>query len=261
MQPGIGSVRGGFKLLEHLFPSTPLESLTSDSLETLAAQYKAHDRWGSLLMVVVFLVVAAIYYGLIVALSRAVHGRLPGDVRHIMGAGPSADWLCALFLSLASSTFFVFLVMRLFHGRQEHAIYMAYQAKKSGMKIDFHRLYRWILLIVFPPLVLWVVCYLTAYTAFTDSALIESPLWSFGMPRRTLPYTDIRGIYLVRKYHARFQDVEMPSFLIAFKAGDRWQSSPATPVDIEAQLPMIKFVARRSGVRLQEIEFADQVPR
>lgn len=262
MAVNAGQIHGGFRLFEKLFPATPLESLTSEPLDVLRARYRGRDRVGNVVMVVAFLGLTAAYYGLILALVAAVvRPNLPPGTRHVLGNSTIEYVACAGFLSLFSSTALVLFVLRLVLGREEYRLYMAYGARRLPRPVDVGKLFGWMAAVVFVPLAVWVACYLTTYTAFTDRALVESPFGSFGRPRRTLRYADIRGVYLVHRYHARFKDVASPSFVIVFKDGSRWKTDPATPRVFEEQLPVIEDVVRLSGAPAFEVNFPEDVPR
>ncbi len=87
------------------------------------------------------------------------------------------------------------------------------------------KVFLWALVLIAPPVAAVAALYVTSYTAFTDHTLIECPLGSPGT-LKIRDYEDIYGMYTVRGYHARFNDHVTPYFVIAFKDGSRWQTSP-----------------------------------
>jgi hypothetical protein len=73
------------------------------------------------------------------------------------------------------------------------------------------------------------------------------------------PYTSVRGLYEVHRFHQRFRDVDLEHLnqVIVFTDGTRWETNHYT---VEKQREMMDFVAQRSGKPYQEVEFAEDIP-
>ncbi len=198
-----GQVRAGFHLLGKLFPATPLESLTSEPYPELVEKYKKLDASGNVLGFVAFVVSTIAIASLLAGLAHMAQRGLPADTRQVLGSGWVEFILWAMFPSIFGTIYLSLKLLRLMLGRQEFAIYVAYGARRMPGNIDTNKAFFWLSVIFIPPIVVLAALYVTSYSAFTDRALIDRPFGSPGTVSARA-YADIRGIYLVRGYHAQF---------------------------------------------------------
>jgi hypothetical protein len=256
-----GQVRAGFHLLGKLFPATPLESLTSEPYLELVEKYKKLDARGNLLGFVAFAVSTIAIASLLAGLAHMAQRGLPADTRQVLGSGWVEFILWAMFPSIFGTIYLSLKFLRLMLGRQEFAIYVAYGARRMPGNIDTNKAFFWLSVIFIPPIVVLAALYVTSYTAFTDHALIDRPFGSPGTVS-TRAYADIRGIYLVRGYHARFQDNEAPFFVIVFNDGSRWETRPGHQGDqLKSEVDLMTFVSEKSGVPISRVSFGEEIPR
>jgi hypothetical protein len=115
-------------------------------------------------------------------------------------------------------------------------------------------------LIIFPVLSLLAVLRIDNYTAFTNQAIIDNPFWSLGVQVEH-PYAAVSGVYEIRGYHARFDDVVSPYQVIVFADGTRWESPRKTGgPKLEEQRQIVRFVAHQCSQKVQSIAFAEHIP-
>ena len=100
---------------------------------------------------------------------------------------------------------------------------MAYGARRAQRQIHAGKVFLWFFLVLFPALGVLCVLRATMFTAFTEKAVFDSSFGSLGVPTEHL-YTDVRDIYFARKYHARFEDRDLPRHVIVFKDGSQWRT-------------------------------------
>jgi hypothetical protein len=255
-----GSIHAGYRLLERLFPSPPLESVTTESLETLSERYKKLDRRGNWIGFLVFLAAAGVYYVLIAAWAGFVHQRVAG-ARHLLHPFEVEYVVYAVFLSLVSSIYLVIVVLRLLLGPKEYAIYMAYCGQRMPWHFHLGKAFLCFFLVLFPIVAAVTVLRVSMYTAFTDQEMHVSSFGSFGVPR-THQYADVRGIYFIKMHHARFSDIPNPHFAIAFKDGYVWESdSKSGGAKLEKEKEVVEFVMRQTGQRMVAVNFPDEIPK
>ncbi|MGO8688897.1 MAG: hypothetical protein ACLQLG_04630 [Thermoguttaceae bacterium] len=255
-----GAILASFRLLGWLFPAPPLEELTSESFESLRQKYKSRDRWGNFLGLLAFIAVAAIYYLFISWLAQAATRRF-ADAKFLHHPMELEYILMGLFLSLASTGFFGCLALRAFLGREEYAIYMAYGARRAQRQIHAGKVFLWFFLVLFPALGVLCVLRATMFTAFTEKAVFDSSFGSLGVPTEHL-YTDVRDIYFARKYHARFEDRDLPRHVIVFKDGSQWRTDGESGgAKLQKEVATVRYVSRQSGRPVIPVQFIEDIPR
>lgn len=256
-----GSIQAGFRFLAWLFPAERLEKVTALSLEELQKKYKSRDRWGNFIGFLVFAGLAVGYYFLLYYVANWYYRNLS---RAAFLLRPSAvEWgVFAGFLSLTSSTFIGLLIFRRVVGPDEYTIYLAYANHKAHppAPYDITKVFRLFFWFGFLPLFLLVVLRIDNYTAFFDKSIVDNPFWSLGREVER-PYTDVRAVYEVRGYHARFEDKVAPYQLIVFTDGQRWETSHGSGgLKLEHQREIARYVAERSGQKIRVVNFAEDIP-
>lgn len=250
------AILAGFRFFAWLFPATPLERLTSLSIDGLKVKYKKRDRVCGLLFLVGFVGLTVACYFVLDWLAEW-HYRDISNARFVFRA-ISAEWGCwAGFLTLTSLGFMSLKILRWILDPKEYELYMAYSIYKSKLPpINPTKFFQWTFWIGFLPLVVLVVLRIDSYTAITANAIIENPFLSLGT-EIVHPYASVRGVYEVRRFHERFKDVDQPYQLIVFADGTRWETNRYT---LQQQREIMSFVAQRSGKPYQEVEFAEDIP-
>jgi hypothetical protein len=258
MTVGPGNIHAGYRLLERLCPSAPLDSVTNESLAELSTRYKTRDRWGNWLGFLVFLILAVVYYFAIAAWAEFAC-RNVAEANHLLRPFAVEYGVYAVFLSLTSSTYFMLVALRLLLGPTEFRIYMAYCGQRMPWHFDLSKAFLWFFLILFSLVAVVSLMRTGMYTAFTDNALEVSSFGSFGVPTAHR-YADVRGIYFIKMHHARFKDIPDPHFVIAFKDGYSWETdSKSGGVKLEKEKEAVQFVMQRTGQRLVVLTFAEEM--
>jgi hypothetical protein len=256
-----GSIRAGFRLLAWLFPAPRLDKLTELSAEELHDQYKSRDRRVNLAVCLAYLGLAVGLFFLL-DLAAAWRYRDLAEAEFLVRPVRVEFGVYAAFLSLTSSTFLLLGLLRWLLGRQEYTVYAAYLSQRAypSAPWDVTQAFRWMFWLGFPPLVMVTLLRIDNYTAVTDKGVIDNPFWSVGTQVER-PYTEVRGVYEIRGYHARFEDVVAPYHLIVFADGTRWQSphgSGGPKMDHQRRLMIL--VAARSGREMRTVSFIEDVP-
>jgi hypothetical protein len=255
-----GSIVGGFRLLARLFPAVPLERVTALSLEDLQAKYRNRDRWGNFFGFLASIALGIAYFFLLDCTASWYYHDLT-SARFLIRPLRVEFGVCAVFLSLASSTF-VLVIFRWILGPEEYAIYMAYASHKAypPAPFDFTKAFRLMFCLGFPPLIVLGILRIDNYTAFTDQAIVDNPFLSLGT-QTEYPYAAVRGVYEARGYHARFEDKVAPNQFIVFTNGARWEAPRGSGGEkLEYQRRIIRFVADRSGRRIRQVKFVEDIP-
>ncbi len=261
MSVGPGSIVAGFRFLAWLFPATPLDKVTTLSLDQLQEKYKRRDWWINIFGLSAFLLLAVAYYFLLDVGAERYYRDLSRSAYFIR---PSAvEWgVLAAFLSLTSSTFFFFIVLRWVLGRQEYELYLAYASQKAHPPAPYDptKVFQLFFWLIFFPLALVAVLRIDNYTAFTDKAMLDNPFLSLGKEVE-YPFANVRGVFEVRGYHARFEDKVSPHQIIVFADGKRWESSRGSGGSkLDHQREILRYVAERSGRKIQNVNFAEEIP-
>jgi hypothetical protein len=260
MSVGPGEIVHGYRLLERLFPAPPLKSLTREPLEQLSRKYKRRDRWGNWLGFLAFVVMAVLYFFLLLGLSAWSRSGIV-QPQHILHPFEVEHVCYALFLSLVSSTYFLVLILRWILGAKEYDLYMAYCGQRMPFHFHIGKAFRAFFLIFFLPLLIVAVLRVSMYTAFTERAMLDSPFGTLGIARQH-PYADVRGVYLVRGYHGRFEDFKDPFYLIDFKDGFHWEVGRGSQSPrLDQEQAVVRYVAQQSGRPIREVQFAEDIPR
>ena len=230
-------------------------------MEELLSKYKRRELTGNMLGVVAFGVVGVAYY-LLFQFAADWCCRDLKDVRYLIRLEPILVGAFAGMLSLFSSTYFLHFLLRWFVGRVEYAVYMEYASRKmdAGAPIDLTKLFKWMFLLFFTPLFLFAVLLVDSFTAFTDQMIIDNPVWTLGI-RVERPYTDVRGVYEVGGFHARFEDIMEPSHVIVFADGSRWETERKGEGPLlERHREIMRFVAEQNGRQVMKVDFVEELP-
>jgi hypothetical protein len=88
-----------------------------------------------------------------------------------------------------------------------------------------------------------------------------SSFGSLGWPT-SHAYADVRGVYLVKMHHARFEDIPDPHYVIAFKDGFLWETdSNSGGPKLEKEKEVVQFVMQRTRQPLVTVNFMDEIPK
>lgn len=261
MYSGVGPIEPFFRVVAWLLPAPPLEGLTPLSFEQLREKYRWRDRSAHLLGWPLVAGSAVPYFFLLRWFADWRYSHL--DAILVIRAGSVELGFYAVTLSLFTVTYLLVLAYWLFLGRAEFRLYAVYLANKGNgivRGLDIIRLIRYTLLFCFPPVVLLVALRVDHYTALTDRAVVINPFWSFGT-EVTHPYTQVRGLYEVRGYHARFRDVGSTCHVIVFADNTRWRSEYCQSGDkLEMHRSVMLHIAARTGLVVREVPFEEDIP-
>ncbi len=254
-----GTILGGFRLMAWLFPPPRLRSVTPLSVEELAEQYRSRDRWCNVLAALVLVGLGTAFFFVIGACAEWRHRRW-ADSPYFFRPMALELGIWGGFLALVCTLYVMFIILRLALGADEYRLYVAYTSNKlkpfpfDGVKVA--RLFFWL----FAPLLLaLIVLRVDTYTAFTDRAVVENPFLSLGVAH-VWPYAEVRGVYEVQGYHARFEDKVAPFHVIVFNDGRRWESEHGSGgPKLENQREGVRFVARQSGRPFQKVAFIEDI--
>jgi hypothetical protein len=244
-----------------LFPAPPLEDLTSESYESLREKYRTRDRLGNLAGFLAFVGVAVVSYFVFSWIGRWSAQRF-ASAKFLLEPNSIVYIVMSAFLSLVSSTYFLLLCLRWYLGPVEYEIYMAYGARRlQPGRFHAGKAFQWIFVLLFPPMCAFFVLYVMTFTAFTEKSMIEAPFGSFGATTER-PYSDVRNIYFARRYHARFEAVEAPRYVIVFNDGYQWRTeTAANGANVDEQASMVEFVAKQTQHQIINVAFIEDIPK
>lgn len=246
------------KFLGWLLAAPRLDTVTAETFGELQHKYRSRDRWGNVICLVAFIGAAVIYDYLLYGLTALLAWRF-GDATYLLPPDNSLYRGAGVGLSFVSSTYFVFVALRRYLGREEYNVYMAY----GGLRLQgIHtgKLCMWIFLLCFPPLWFVSVQQAAAFTALTQDALHDASFGAFGIPNEHL-YKDVRDIYFAKRCHARNGDVESPQYVIVFNDGYRRKTQNGRENRaMEKQVDMVRYVVRQSCRPTTDVKFAEDIP-
>ena len=124
MAPSAGSILAGYRLLAWLFPARPLAELTTEPYEQLCLKYKRRDFWGNWIGCLATVVLVAVYFLVMLVVGRWITSGVPRE--HYVGPVEFLYVVAAFFLSLFSSGWVVFGLLRVALGKPEYDLYLAY---------------------------------------------------------------------------------------------------------------------------------------
>jgi hypothetical protein len=254
-----GTIMGVFRLLGWLFPAPPLEELASEPFERLREKYRARDRFWNLSMLLAFVGLGAAYYILLSSVATLTAQRF-GGAKYLLQPMELEHALMGVLLSLVSVGFFILVAIRRFLGREEYDVYMAYLGHAMAGQWHPGRAFTWLFLLFFPMLVVVCVLRATTFTAFSENAMFDSSFSSFGIASE-YPYADVCSIYFAKNFHARFEDIDSPRYVIVFKNGYQWRTDKGIGgPKLEEQAAMVCYVAQQSRHPIVELEFLEDIP-
>jgi hypothetical protein len=255
-----------FKLLGWLFPPPPLDEESIAHPEVLLEKGKKWNFYSGVVCLGLLAVVSALlgYLAILAAAWRLSH---LGKTVFLIDASPVELCIWAVFLAMAATPVVGLLVLRIALGRQLYADYIMVLSHTSplggeaGIPVHVGKVCWFLFLLLSPILLLWIAARIDSYTAFTEDAMIVNSMWSFGR-EQVRPYQNVRGIFAVDGYHARFEDVHKPRHVLVFKDGTRW----TTGDDMRAPRPdtdaiFIDHIARKSGQPVMNLPFLEDVPK
>lgn len=241
------------------FPARHLEERNLVPLDQLREKYKSRDRWLNLMIFLTIIGLSAVYFGLLSWLGGIAREQFAA-AKYLLHPFWLEAAILGFFLSVVSTPFYVFVAMSWILGQQEYAVYCAYGERRmrNGSFIRY-KVWLWMFLLIFLPLAVVASMRATTFTAFTEAALFDSDLKSFGVPTKHA-YSDIEGLYQISGYHARFEDITEPYYLLIFNDGYRWRTdrgSGGPRFDYERKI--VQFVAESSGVPIRDVAFVEDI--
>jgi hypothetical protein len=245
------------RAVQKVFPPPPLEQATSRTMDELKAKYRWTDLLANLLVLPMWAVAAGALTAVFWELAWWYYRSLPKTVFLLK---PPAEFLLALgavFIAFYAAPLVTLYVIRWWMGTRwpEYYAYACQRANLDAAKV------LWLLfLVVTPPTLLGLALLTNGFTAFTEQAILHKPFWSLSC--REHPYTEVRGVYAIDAYHARFEDVVNPQHAIRFADGTMWTTrdnlrQPTPEVDD----PVIRYVAERARCPVQKVRFVEDIPR
>ena len=251
----------GIRLLGSVFKAEPLAAITKESFEMLRWRYRSRERWGNWLGFLWFIICAALLSFFYVKLAAF----LSHDVQKTFFYGQESIMLvlAGCLVSLCISTTILFWAFRLWVGKEEYRLFMAYGGehfrRTFGSRMDASKTFL-AFFIVGIPLFGFGILVADEYTAFTDHGIVINPLWSLGTVNER-PFTDVGGLYEVEAAHERSKDVFEPFQVIAFKDGERWESERRSQgPKLEQQRQGLRFVSQKAKVPVHIVSFEENIP-
>lgn len=255
------AVYGAMGLIARWFPVPPLESVSSLTLDELKQHYRRRDMAMNFVGVGAIIAVAVGIYFVLVQVADKTLSDLAGAPYRIDFTKVEIG-LCAGFLSFVTAGSLVMLGCRLWWGNEEFTRYITYCGHRGppGARYNLERVFQGFLLLIGLPLALITLLAIDWYTVFTPTAIVESPFWSYGK-RIEHPYAAVRRVCEIQANHGLVQDTVGPYQIIDFTDGTRWQSPRGKGGGIlEYQREIIKYVADRRGIAIEQYDFIDDVP-
>lgn len=260
------AIFAGFRLMGWLFPPPPLDEQLVPSPELLEQKAKRWNRVTGLLCLALLLGCGVAFcFAACVAADR--HLAAVGRPLFLIRAEPFELCVWAVFLAAVIAPWLSVLLLRLVAGRPRYreCVMVMSHAKPMGgprgVKVHFGKMFALFLFLFGPLLLDLIVLRIDTYTAFTNDAMVVNPFWSLGQ-EEIHPYRDVRAIYAVAGYHARFQDVDKPCYALVFADGMLWTTGDGMRAPrMEEDRQFIEHIAQRSGRPIRPIRFLEDVPR
>lgn len=243
-----------------LCPPEPLETVTDVPFSVLIRRYARRDRLGHWLGIASYIVLAVLYDLALLGLTHFLRQQV-GDAVFWIGWGPIECAVFAAALSVGSGLFVVCEGLRLWLGKREYEIYMAYGAKRLPAPFHLGKLFRWGTAVLFLPTAIFTVLTFTSYTAFTPTAIIDSPVGHFGLAR-LYPYAEVGDVYLARRSRTRNPEFVALWYVVTFRDGRRWESDPRVPgSNWDLQRDGVNYLSRQTGQPIRGITYIEDIRR
>jgi hypothetical protein len=230
-----------------------------DGLPSLKRDYGWVENLGCLLWIVFMVVCTAGWTFLFIGLHRWRLAELPPSVFLI---APEAGWwsLPGGFLGFVTSYLLVASVApRVLLGRR-YPDYVEWARGKYQMekRETVLRLVQFVRLFVFVPMAFFTALGMDCYYRFGENDIGINRFWGLG--ERTYSYAQVR--HVVRTTHVnpllgRVQ--ERARLCIVFDDGHVWHNESTGRTDLQEDLKIIEFVCRKTGKRLREVKFIEDV--
>ncbi len=249
-----------FKILAEWFPAPPLEPPYVDSPEKLKEQGKKWNRMSGILCLCL-IVGCSFLFGFVARTIADKQMTALGQPLFLIRAEPWELWFWSIFLASLLGLWLSMVILRLVFGRERYGEFIMVVSNCSPYKIHSGKMAAFLFFVASPPLLGLLVLRVDSYTAFTQDAMVINATWSLGKVV-THPYQDIRGIYSVAGFHARFEDVAKPRHALVFSDGTVWTTDEgmraARP---QSDLTFIQHVAEKSGHQIVALNFLEDAPR
>jgi hypothetical protein len=237
------------------------QALRPEQLATLSENYKRRDRWVNLAFPLLFVVLWYVCFLIINGAAQWYHGRLGETI--FLDSDDFFLWIpCAAWLaSLGVSSLFLRLLAVIL-GPLECHVYRFYLAHRTNAQrpSDMYALSVLVGRFLFLPSFLGVLLLIDSYTAVTQDEFIDNSLWSIGRESRH-SYDRVLGVYEVQGFQGRFGPIWEVQHFIDFDDGERWKSPRGRGGPrLESQRAMVRFVAERSGLEVEQVKFQEDLP-
>jgi hypothetical protein len=255
-----------FKLLGWLFPPPPLDEELISAPEVLLERGKMWNLYSGIACLVLLVAMSGVlgYLACVAAAWRLGH---LGKTVFLIDASPIELCIWAVFLAMAVTPVVGLVLLRIALSGKLYRDYIMVLSHTSplggeaGVPVHVGKLCWFFFLLLGPLMLFWIALRIDSYTAFTQDAMILNSMWSLGR-EEIRPYQNIRGIYAVDGFHARFEDVHKPRHVLVFKDGTVW----TTGDDMRAPRPetdviFIDHIAQKSGQPVMNLPFLEDVPK
>jgi len=259
-------ILAAFHLLGRLFPAPPLDREIIPSPEVLKEKSKRWNRISGVSFLSLF-VACAISLGSIACKFADKHLAALGKPLFLIRAEPFELWVWAVFLATVLSAWLSFLILRVVLSRERYHEFIMVTSHASpmggadGVTVHFGKVFCFFFFLAGPLLAALIVFRIDSYTAFTKDAMVINPMWSLGK-EVVHPYKDIRGIYSVANFHARFNDVAKPRHAVVFADGTVWTTGDGMRAPRpESDSLFIQEIAKRSRRPVTALNFLEDAPK
>ena len=215
-----------FEFLGWLFPPPPLDPEIVACPELL----KQKAAWwnkvsGSLFLAL--LIGGSVLFCYLTVLSAASHLAPLGQPLFLIRAEPFELCVWAVFIAFLLTPWACILLLRIGLGKRLYDEFMMVVSHGSpmggedGVKVHIGKMMALFFFLFGPLLFAFMVLRIDSYTAFTQDAMRINSMWTLGQ-ETVRPYKDIRGIYSIAAWQARFEDVVKPRHALVFVDGKIW---------------------------------------
>jgi hypothetical protein len=242
---------------KRLWPFPPERNTTGLSFEELRARYR---KWELAALIPFFGFAAALtvlWFCVLVVVNDFVISNLPAN-RFVMAPLRMIWFVPALLVGILSSEVPLKITYRTLLGSERFAEYTTYI--NLHWEVDALRANRHLLLVLGVPLVIFLILAMNWYTVFADNEIIVKRFWSVTPDR--YQYAQVQAIGAVSQVRAPNGNVvPRQHFVIKFNDGRVWSTdwSPQGGSDRDLDQAVIEFVSHRSKLKIQKVEFDDEL--
>jgi hypothetical protein len=254
----LGFVWGLITLVRRAFRYTPPVSLSETDLAALRQETRHYDAWATVLAVIIGAAVAfGCWAGCRYAAEELERAMPPHHFLFRSTSGKlSNDGLWAIpaaVLGLVTAIRVHAFGVRLLFGRTGFLAWQFVTNAKWG--VNQQRLNRVFTALFAPGSLILALLFLDMYTRVEEDQFVTNGV--FSLQEESRPYTDIVAIVITT--HARDRngrESHAPRLHVVFIDGSEWFAFP--PQDY---MPLIEFLERKTGKRLQEVRHVEDLAR